>query len=147
MAEKFEREQDGEVFGGTPDDFKNRCYTFLVILCNHTEVDNAASYRAADCVLVHEDFPPVRGPEAFIAAWKQNLAKMPNYHKDIKDMVVEMDKESDGVARVWVYSRISGIESSGLTDSIDMMRFTAKGLFLDSKDVQRAVKGSVNLSD
>jgi hypothetical protein len=141
MAEKFEREPAGNAFGGTPGDFKNRCYTFLVILCNDKDMAKAATYLAPNCVLVHADFPPVHGPDAFIAMWEQNLAKMPNYYKDVQDMVVEMEK-AHGVARIWVYSQISGIEDGALTDSIDMMHFTAEGLFLDSKDVQRTIKAS-----
>ena len=43
---------------------------------------------------------------------------------------------------MWVYSQISGITKDKLTDSIDMMHFSASGLFLDSKDVQRTVGGS-----
>ena len=55
-------------------------------------------------------------------------------------MVVEMEPGIAGAARVWVYSRIQGIAKDATTDSIDMMRFTAEGLFLESKDVQRVTK-------
>ena len=55
-------------------------------------------------------------------------------------MVIEMEPAAAGVARVWVYSRIQGIAENSMTDSIDMMRFTAEGLFLESKDDQRKTK-------
>jgi len=55
---------------------------------------------------------------------------------------VELGQEPDGVARVWVYSRISGITPGVTRDSIDMMRFTRDGFFLYSKDVQRDTKST-----
>lgn len=137
----FERNEIGTTFDGTPKAFKDRCFTFLVVLCNDKDMEAAAAYLAPDCILIHEDHPPVRGPEAFIGIWKKNLAGMPDYHKDIKDMVVEMEPGAAGIARVWVYSRIQGIAKDAVTDSIDMMRFTSDGLFLESKDVQRTTKG------
>ena len=129
-------------FTGTPAAFKERCATFLVVLCNDKDMEKAARYLAPDCVLIHEDHPPVKGPKAFIDVWQKNLAGMPDYHKDIKDMVVEMEAGDQRIARVWVYSQITGIVPGATTDSIDMMRFTAEGLFLESKDVQRTVKKS-----
>jgi len=139
MADHFQREPDGYAFGGSPQDYKDRCYTFLITLCNDKDMVRAARYLDPECVLTHEDNPPVRGAEAFIRTWSQLLGKMPEYHKDIQSMVVEMDSERPSVARVWVYSRITGISTS-VRDSIDMMHFSADGLFLDSKDVQRETK-------
>ena len=136
----FKRDAIGTTFGGTPEAFKHRCFTFLDILCNDKDMEAAATFLASDCTLIHEDHPPVEGPKAFIDVWKRNLAKMPDYHKDIRDMVVEMEPGAAGVARVWVYSRIRGIAKDAVTDSVDMMRFTADGLFLASKDVQRTTK-------
>ena len=133
---QFQREADGQEFGGTPADFKNRCYTFLDVLCNDKNLDRAARYLHPDCVMIHADNPPVHGSSAFLGAWGANLEKMPDYHKDVRDIIVELGGPSEA-ARVWVYSRISGINGDSLTDSIDMMHFTADGLFLDSKDVQR----------
>ncbi len=129
-------------FNGTPAAFKERCTTFLVVLCNDKDMEKASSYLAPDCVLIHEDHPPVKGPKAFIEVWQKNLASMPDYHKNIKDLVVEMEEGDEGVARVWVYSQITGIVPGATTDSIDMMRFSADGLFLESKDVQRTIKKS-----
>ena len=136
----FKRSEVGGAFGAKPQDFKDRCFTFLDVLCNDKDMEKASAYLAPDCVLIHEDHPPVRGPKAFIAVWVKNLATMPGYRKDIRDMVVEMEPGGEGVARVWVYSRIDGIADGAVTDSIDMMRFTADGLFLESKDVQRATR-------
>ncbi len=130
----------GTTFGGTSEAFKDRCFTFLDILCNEKDMEAAATYLAPDCILIHEDHSPVKGPKAFIDVWKSNLVKMPDYHKDIEDLVVEMESGSAGVARVWVYSRIKGIAKDAVTESVDMMRFTANGLFLESKDVQRTTK-------
>jgi hypothetical protein len=65
---------------------------------------------------------------------------MPDYRKDIRDIVVELGHEPDGAARVWVYSQIRGITPGVVRDSIDMMRFSSEGLFLYSKDFQRDVK-------
>jgi hypothetical protein len=129
-------------FNGTPDAFKERCYTFLNILCNDKDMKKAAEFLDPDCILIHEDHDSVHGAQAFIDTWKANLDRMPNYHKDIKDMIVEFLPGDEGMARIWVYSRISGITEGSLTDSIDMMRFTPKGLFLQSKDVQRTIKQS-----
>ena len=135
----FNRNEIGTEFTGTPEAFKDRCFTFLDVLCNDKDMVRAAAFLAPDCTLIHEDHPPVTGAKAFIDIWKKNLARMPDYHKDIRDMVVEMEPGAAGIARVWVYSRIQGIEKDAITDSIDMMRFTAEGLFLDSKDVQRTI--------
>jgi hypothetical protein len=129
-------------FAGTPAAFKERCAEFLVVLCNDKDMEKAARYLAPHCLLIHEDHPPVKGPKAFIEVWRRNLMGMPDYHKDIKDMVVEMEAGEQGVARVWVYSQIIGIVPEATTDSIDMMRFTAEGLYLESKDVQRTIKKS-----
>jgi hypothetical protein len=96
----------------------------------------AASGILPDCVLIHADNPPVHGSSAFPGVWGANLAKMPGYHKDVRDIIVELGDPS-AAARVRIYSRISGMQGDSLTDSIDMMHFTADGLFLDSKDVQR----------
>ena len=125
---------------GTPKSFKDRCFTFLNVLCNDKDLEGAASYLASDCILVHEDHPPVHGPRAFLEVWRRNLKGMPAYQKDIRDMVVEMEPGQAGIARVWVFSRIRGIARNAVTDSIDMMRFTADGRFLESKDVQRTSK-------
>ena len=135
-------ESAGEAFKGSPFAFKQRCFTFLYILCNDKDLKRAATYLAPNCVLVHEDGAPVDGPENFISAWGKNLRAMPEYHKDMKDMVVEMDQTQNGSACVWVYSQISGMKPGVVRDSIDMMRFTAEGLFLYSKDVQRDTKQS-----
>ena len=136
----FGKNKVGDPFDATPQAFKDRCFTFLNVLCNDKDMAKAAAYLATDCTLIHEDHPPVSGPKAFIDVWMKNLASMPDYHKDITDVVVEMEPGPAGVARVWVYSRISGIRNSASTDSIDMMRCTADGLFLESKDVQRTIK-------
>ena len=53
---------------------------------------------------------------------------------------VESDAKPENGARVCVYSGISGIEDN-VMDSIDMMHFTADGLFLDSKDAQGTIGG------
>jgi hypothetical protein len=89
--------------------------------------------------LTHEDNLSLKGPDAFVAMWQKTLEKMPNYHKDIQDMMYEPDPERSGGARIWVYSHITGI-TGAVRDTIDMMHFTAKGLFLDSKDVRRDTK-------
>ena len=136
------KEAPGEPFQPTPEGYKQRCFTFLYVLCNDKDMKLAATYLAPDCVLVHEDAPPVRGAEAFISTWGTTLKKMPNYHKDMQDMMVELGQEPGGVTRVWVYSRIDGITPGVVRDSIDMMHFTADGLFLYSKDVQRDTKPS-----
>ena len=112
------------------------------VLCNDMSMGDATGYVAPDCVLIHEDHPPVRGPRAFIDVWQNNLAAMPDYHKDIRDMVVEMEPGAAGVGSVWVYSRIQGIAKDTVADMIDVMRFTADGSFLDSKDVQRRSTGA-----
>ena len=139
MSERFEKEAPGQAFGGSPLDYKNRAYTFLDVLCNDRDFPRAHSYLDPNCVLIHADNPPVRGADEFISGWQQNLKQMPDYHKNILDIVVEPGDEHPGVAKVWVYSQISGITKDKLTDSIDMMHFSASGLFLDSKDVQRTV--------
>jgi hypothetical protein len=141
MAAHFDRETAAEAFDGSPRAFKNRCYTFLVVLCNEKNFDKAASYLHPDCVLIHEDYPPQAGADNFISSWKNLLKKMPDYHKTILDMVFEPDPDRPGGARVWVYSQITGI-SEKVRDSIDMMHFTGNGLFFDSKDVQRDTKPS-----
>lgn len=135
-------ESENQAFNGSPAAFKERCFTFLNILCNDKDLEKAAGYLAPDCILIHEDQATVRGPKAFLDVWQKNLASIPDYHKDIKDMVVEINAEDKGVARVWVYSRINGLGNGEVRDSIDMMRFTADGLYLESKDVQRAIKTS-----
>jgi hypothetical protein len=96
-------------FTGTPAAFKERCAAFLVVLCNDKDMEKAARYLAPDCVLIHEDHPPVKGPKAFIEVWQKNLMGMPDYHKDIKDMVVEMEARDQGEAQVCFYSQIIGI--------------------------------------
>jgi hypothetical protein len=126
-------------FTGTADAYKDRCFTFLNVLCNDKDMKKAATYLAPDCVLIHADHPPVKGSKAFIEMWEKNLAGMPKYQKDIEDIIVETLPEDKGVARVWVYSQIAGIKEGAMTDSIDMMRFAPNGLFLESKDVQRTV--------
>ncbi len=136
----FKRNEVGQVFGAQSQDFKDRCFTFLDVLCNDKDMEKASAYLAPDCLLIHEDHPPVRGAREFIEVWMKNLASMPGYHKDIRDMLVEIEPDGASVARVWVYSRIEGIAQDAVTDSIDMMRFTADGLFLESKDVQRTIK-------
>ena len=136
------KELEGHLFQATPEGFKQRCYTFLYILCNDKDMKKAGTYLDPHCVLVHEDNAPVNGSEAFLAVWGKTLQAMPGYHKDMRDMMVEIDQESNGVARVWVYSRISGIAPGVVRDSIDMMHFTHDGLFLDSKDVQRDTKSA-----
>jgi len=137
-----EKEADGQVFTASADAFKQRCYTFLYRLCNDKDMEKASTYLAGNCVLVHEDNPAVEGPEAFLATWGKTLKHMPGYYKDMQDMMVELGQEPDGVARVWVYSRISGITPGVTRDSIDMMRFTRDGFFLYSKDVQRDTKST-----
>ena len=70
---------------------------------------------------------------------------MSDYHKVIVDIVCEIDDDQAVGAVLWVYSRIRGIpgkEGEEWTDSVDMMRFDAKGKFLYSKDVQRAISRS-----
>jgi hypothetical protein len=134
------KEPEGYVFKATPEGFKQRCYTFLYILCNDKDIKKAGTYLAPGCVLVHEDNPPVKGPEAFLDIWGKTLKAMPGYHKDMQDMMVELGQEPNGVARVWIYSRISGITPGVVRDSIDMMHFDPSGLFLYSKDVQRDTK-------
>ena len=136
------KEPEGHIFEANPEGFKQRCYTFLYILCNDKDMKKAGTYLAPDCVLVHEDNPPVRGAEAFLKIWGKTLEAMPAYHKDMQDMMVELGQEHDGTARVWVYSRIDGITPGTVRDSIDMMLFTHDGLFLYSKDVQRDTKPS-----
>ncbi len=139
MPEMFERD-DGRSFGGSPADFKNRCYTFLVVLCNDKDFDKVRQYLDPECVLIHEDNPPLKGPDAFVTTWQKTLEKMPNYHKNIRDMMHEPDPERPGAARIWIYSQITGITDT-VRDSVDMMHFTAEGRFLDSKDIQRDTKG------
>jgi hypothetical protein len=134
------KEPEGLAFRATPEAFKQRCYTFLYILCNEKDMKMAGTYLAPDCVLVHEDNPSVQGSEAFLATWGKTLKAMPGYYKDMQDMMVELDQAPNGAARVWVYSRISGITPGVVRDSIDMMHFTHEGLFLYSKDVQRDIK-------
>ena len=134
------KEPEDFPFRATPESYKQRCFTFLYILCNDKDMEKAGTYLAPDCVLVHEDGPPVNGAEAFLATWGKTLAKMPGYHKDMQDMMVEVGQEPNGVARVWVYSRITGITPDVVRDSIDMMLFSREGLFLYSKDVQRDTK-------
>jgi SnoaL-like domain len=134
------KEPEGHVFDATPEGFKKRCYTFLYILCNDKDMKMAGAYLAPDCVLVHEDNPPVKGSEGFLTTWGKTLKAMPGYHKDMQDMMVELGQEPNGVARVWVYSRISGITPNVVRDSVDIMHFTHDGLFLYSKDVQRDTK-------
>ena len=134
------KELEGHIFEATSAGFKQRCYTFLYILCNDKDMEVAGEYLAPDCVLVHEDHPPVKGSEAFLATWGKTLKAMPDYYKNMRDMMVELGQEPNGVARVWVYSQISGITPGVLRDSIDMMHFTQDGLFLYSKDVQRDIK-------
>ena len=136
----FEKNEIGMLFDGTSSAYKNRCFSFLDILCNDKDLEKAAKYLAPGCILIHEDFPAVKGAEAFIDNWDKNLSTMPRYSKDIQDMVVEFDPEERGIARVWVYSRISGLPNNEVRDSIDMMRFTPDGLFLESKDVQRPIE-------
>ena len=131
------KEPEGFTFKATQEGFKKRCYTFLYILCNDKHMKKAGTYLAPDCVLLHEDGPPVDGPSAFLKTWGKTLQMMPGYHKDMQDMMVELGREPNGVARVWVYSRISGITPNVVRDSIDMMLFSSEGLFLYSKDVQR----------
>lgn len=142
MTTAFEKEPPDQAFGGAPQDYKNRAYTFLVVLCNDRDFDRAHGYLHPDCVLIHADDPPVHGPGAFISNWQQNLAKMTDYHKNIMDIIVEPNLEQSGQARVWVYSQISGITDDRLTDSIDMMQFSADGLYLSSKDVQRVTNAA-----
>ena len=137
-----EKEADNQTFTASAEAFKQRCYTFLYVLCNDKDMHRAGTYLAPNCVLVHEDQPPVQGSEAFLDTWGKTLESMPGYHKDMKDMMVELGQEPDGVARVWVYSRISGITPGVTRDSIDMMHFTRDGLFLYSKDVQRNTKSA-----
>ena len=138
MGERFRQEGPGEVFGGSPQDYENRCYTFLVTLCNDKDMERAAAYLPPDCMLIHEDNPPVHGAKGFIESWGKLLQHMPNYHKVIKDILVEKDPESPNAVRVWMYSRITGI-TARVRDSVDMMHFSTSGLFLDSKDVQRDI--------
>ena len=135
MPELFQRD-DGQRFVGSSKGFKNRCYTFLVVLCNDRDFKQVRLYLDPNCVLIHEDDPPLEGPDAFVTTWQQTLETMPNYHKSIQDMIYEADPERPGGARIWVYSQITGV-TDALRDSIDMMHFTSDGLFLDSRDVQR----------
>jgi hypothetical protein len=165
----FERLTVEDHFDGSPAAYKNRCYTFLIILCNekdlgaafkyaspvsHLRVQNliisnycSTRYLANDAILLHDDHPPVIGARNFIEAWGGNLNRMPNYHKDVRAIITESDDapRNIGGMKVWVYSRIDGLGENheNARDSIDMMQFTRSGQFLSSKDVQRIV----NLGD
>ena len=88
MPELFQRD-DGQRFVGSSKGFKNRCYTFLVVLCNDRDFKQVRLYLDPNCVLIHEDDPPLEGPDAFVTTWQQTLETMPNYHKSIQDMIYE----------------------------------------------------------
>ena len=62
----FKRNVIGAEFSRTSDAYKDRCFTFLDVLCNQKNMEEAAAYLAPNCILIYEDHPPVRGPKAFI---------------------------------------------------------------------------------
>ena len=49
------KEPEGRPFEANAEGFKQRCFTFLYILCNDKDMKKAGAYLSPDCVLVHED--------------------------------------------------------------------------------------------
>ncbi len=117
MPAPFKRDDRQTTFSGSAQEYKDRCFTFLDILCNEKDFERASGYIAPDCVLVHEDNEPVHGAENFIGVWKATLEKMPRYTKEINDIMLEVSPNKQGGARVWVYSTITGI-TDAVRDSI-----------------------------
>ena len=53
-------------FPGTATAYKDTCASFLRILCNEKDMTRARTYLADDCTLIHADFEPIHGADAFI---------------------------------------------------------------------------------
>jgi len=114
----------------------------LEALCNEPRNFTLSRFMLADTVEIqHDSHPPTTDPDVFTTNFQEILKIIPDFHMQIKDIIAEVDESGVGGGRVWVFSRITGIQSKMQVDSVDMMTINSQGKVVKSKDVQRKLEG------
>ncbi|MCJ1445683.1 MAG: hypothetical protein MMC23_006188 [Stictis urceolatum] len=125
----------------TTANLKSIARRLLETLCNQRDFDVVRELFAPETSFTHDDLPPTKTRDEYLAMFTGLLKVMPDFHYGINDMVAELDESGKG-GRVWVYARISGLPGGEVKDSVDMTRFDDSGKMVECKDVQRSIEQS-----
>ena len=117
----------------TKPDLKAAALTLIDLVCNKRDYEKAATYLTPDMEQYHDDRPPLRGAEAFLANFKKMTTEIaPGFSVEVRDAVCEGNK-------VWLYVRLSGLPGGAVKDGIDMTVWSDEGKLVLSRDVQRTL--------
>jgi SnoaL-like domain len=104
----------------------------LELLCNERDTKSIIPLISPNVIVQHEDDEPVTSREAFLARFQAVIKRVPDFHMEIREAVVD-----DRQRKVWVRSEITGLPAGVRKESIDMMTFNEEGILVKSEDCQR----------
>ena len=117
----------------TKVDLKACARNFIETICNKRDFAAASTCVHFDMIQYHDDRPPIRGADTFLAGFKKMVTEIaPDFHITIKDVVAEGNK-------VWIFARIEGLPGGVVKDGVDMTVWSDDGKVVASRDVQRVV--------
>ena len=115
-----------------PTDLKTHTLNFLNLISNKRDLERAAPLIAPTCQFIHDDQSP-KSRDEFLYFWPQMMAKAPNFHVEVKDIVGEGKK-------VWVFSKVTGRQDGTDCDDLHMFEWDDEGRCVKCHGVHRVIE-------